>query len=154
MLDKSLVKTIVFGVVGIALVLGAGHSFLRWVFLVPGACISEGQETIPNLSGTKIEIVYVNCDTLAKDEAINIYFSPANTQTGSWFAKGQSRRALVFSYDPGRPDNSVPSITHPADSAILISIPEVSSVSRQDRSWRGMSIEYAIGKVDYAANPK
>ena len=137
MLNKNRLKTIAFIVAGIALVLGAGYSFLRWVGIIdPGACISEELQTIPNLSGTKIEIVYVNCDTLAKDEAVNIYFSPVNAQTGSWFAKEQNRRTLVFSYDPGGPDNLLPSVTHPSGSTILISIPEVSSVIDPGEVWQ------------------
>ena len=151
MLNKNRLKTIAFIVAGIALVLGAGYSFLRWVFAAdPDACISKGLQTIPDLSGAKIEIVYVSCDTLAKEEETDVYLSPVTAQGTPGLKNG---RTLVFSYDPVGSDNSVPSITNPSDSTILITVPEVSSVIHQDRSWRGMSIEYAIGK-DYSANPK
>jgi hypothetical protein len=151
MANRKLVKTMVLCVVGIA----AGYAILRLSGIIdPGACISEQLQTVPNLSGTRIEIVYTNCDILAKSEAISVYFSRATAQGESWLARWMNRRTLVFRYDPGRPDNPLPSVTHPSKSKILISVPEVSSVAYQNRIWRDISIEYAIGKVYYPMKPK
>jgi len=132
-------------------VFGAGYAFLRFVGLAdPNACISENRMTIPDLSGIKVEVVDTNCDILAKQESIDVYFSQAKQK--SWFAKLRNHRELVFSYDPGRPDDPLPTITHSSDSTILISVPEISSVIRQSRNWEKISIAYDLGKVDYPAN--
>ena len=75
---KKVAKTILVGVAGILTVSGAGYVFLRLAGIIdPGACITERMKTVPNLSGAKVEIIYTNCDTLAKDEAVSIYFSRA-----------------------------------------------------------------------------
>jgi|SRR5580704_2625742 hypothetical protein len=144
---------LVTGVACVAAVLGGGYVVLRLVGVVePNACISEQRMSIPDLSGTKVEVVYTNCDTLAKDESISIYLSRAKRE--SWFAKWWDHRVLVFRYDPGRSDSPLPSITRASDSSILISIPEVSSVAHQSRNWENISIAYNLGKVDYPATPR
>jgi hypothetical protein len=135
-------------------VLSVGYVFLRLVGVSePNACLSEQRITIPDLSGTKVkvEVVYTNCDTLAKDESISVYL---RAKRESWVAKWWNHRALVFRYDSGRSDNPLPSITRPSDSTILISIPEVSSVTHQSRNWENISIAYNLGRVDYPANPR
>ena len=139
----------------ILLLLGALYITLRTVGIMdPNACISETKGIITDLSGATFEIIYTNCDTLAKDEAISVFISQSAVSRDSWFAKWRSRRSLVFRYDPGRPDNPLPRITNPSRSTILISVPEVSSIIYQNQRWQDMSIEYAIGKVDYPKKPK
>jgi hypothetical protein len=148
---KKLAKTILVSIVGLVVVLGAGYALLR----IAGTndsdgCISEEMMTIPDLAGVKAEVVYTNCDTLVKDEAVKVYFSRAAVKGESWLAKWRNRRTLVFWYDPGGrafPDMPLPLITHPSPSTILISVPEVSSVAYKSRKWENMSIDYAIGKV-------
>jgi hypothetical protein len=150
MTTRKLAKTIGVGVIGVVVLWGAWQAVLRFTGLNdPNACISEQLKTIPDLSGTKVDIVYTNCDTLAKQEDVSVYFSPAVVKGKSWFAKWTNRRTLVFRYDPGRPDNPLPSITHPSQSTILISIPEVSSIFYQNRKWENISVNYEIGRVDY-----
>jgi hypothetical protein len=150
MTTRRIAKTIGIGVIGMVILWGAWRAFVRFTGRDDsGACISEQLKTIPDLSGAKVEIVYTNCDTLAKQEDVSVYFSPADQREKPWFAKWTNQRTLVFRYDPGRPDNPLPSITRPSQSTILISIPEVSSISYQNRKWKSMSINYGIGKVDY-----
>ena len=147
---RKIAKMILVCVVGVIVLWGAWRTFVRLTGVDdPNACISEQLKTIPNLSGAKIEIVYTNCDTLAKQEDVSVYFSPAAVKEKSWFARWSHRRTLIFRYDPDRSDAPLPSITNPSQSTILISIPEVSSVSYQNRKWKSMSINYEIGKVDY-----
>jgi hypothetical protein len=154
MTTKTVKKLVVTLSGVILLLLGVGYVILRAVGIVdPNACISETKGTIPDLSGARVEIIYTNCDTLAKDEAISVFISSAISRD-SWFAKWRSRRSLVFRYDPGRPDNPLPHITNPSRSTILISVPEVSSIIYQNQRWRDMSIDYAIGKVDYPTKAK
>ena len=144
---KKVAKTTLISIVVIVAVLSAGYAFLRSIGIIePNACISEQRMTIPELSGARVELVQTNCDTLAKDEAISIYFSRSAVKGDSWFARWRNHRALVFRYDPGRSDNPLPSITNSAHSTILISVPEVSSAIYQSGSWENISIAYKIGK--------
>jgi len=130
----------------------AGYFFIRQIDKPePNECISEERMTIPDLSGTKIEVVYTNCDTLVKTESISIYFSQAKRPSGQ---RGRDHRALVFSYDPMRYNSPLPSITRPSRSTILISIPEVSSVLHQSRNWEDVSVAYNLGRVVYPSNLK
>lgn len=153
--NKKLLKALSFADLGIVVVLGAGYAILRLAGIIdPAFCISEDLQPVPRLSEAKVEIVYTNCDTLAKDEAISVYFSRPTVQGESRVSTWLNRRTLIFRYDPGRSDNPSPSITHSSKSTILISVPEVSSVIYQNRAWRGMSIEYAIGKVYCPPNPQ
>jgi hypothetical protein len=137
-------------------VLGAGYGLLRVTGIIdPDACISETMMTIPDLSGVEVEVVYVNCDTLAKEEAVSVYFSPSAMKRAPWFRRWMYRKTLVFRYDPsGRADTPLPSITHPSQSTILISIPRVSSIFYQNQRWENMSINYDIGRVDDPAASK
>jgi hypothetical protein len=155
MTTRRIGKTIGIGAISVLILWGAWRAFLRFTGVNdPNACISEQLKTIPDLAGARVEIVYTNCDTLAKQENVSVYFSPAAVKGKSWFTKWTNRRALVFRYDPGRPDNPLPSITRPSQSTILISIPEVSSISYQNRKWANMSVNYDIGRVDYPAAAK
>jgi len=151
MLGKS-ARTMMIGAAFVILPLAAVYTSLR-LSDDPSACISEDKTTIPDLDGVRIDVVYTNCDTLAKDESISLYFSRSAVKD-SWFARWRNRRALIFRYDPGRPDNPLPSITHPSPSKILIAVPEVSSIQYQTQKWQGVSIGYQIGKVYYPAAQK
>jgi hypothetical protein len=155
MTTRAVAKAIGVGVIGIVILWGVSRAVLRFT-RVDGlnACTSEQLKTIPDLSGTRVDIIYTNCDTLAKQEDVSVYFSPATMEGKSWFAKWTNRRTLIFRYDPGRPDNPLPSIKHLSQSTMLISIPEVSSIFHQNRKWANMSVNYDIGRVDYPAASK
>jgi hypothetical protein len=112
------------------------------------ACSSEALQVV-NLSGVRIEVEGSSCDLIAKDEAVNVYAMRASEKE-TWPSSNWSRhRTLIFSYDPGRDDNPLPSITRSSQSAILIAIPEVSSIRVQNHEWESLSISYEIGKVYY-----
>jgi hypothetical protein len=115
--------------------------------LLPGVCMTEELKTIANLSGMKVEVIYTNCDTLAKEDSVSVYVSKAHDGGESWFARWSNQRTLIFSYVPGR--SNTPSIKLSGDERILISIPDVSSIYFQGRKWRNMSIEYNIGRIYY-----
>ena len=152
---KKIAKAIGISVVSVVILWGAWRVVLRFTGLGDrDACISEQLETIPNLAGAKVEVVYTNCDTIAKQEDVSVYFSPVTVKEKSWFAKWTNHRTLIFRYDPGRPDNPLPSITRSSQSTILISIPDVSSISYQNRKWENMSVNYEIGRVDYPSATK
>lgn|GEM_PF-2896788 len=118
------------------------------------ACQTETRQRIDDPSGFVFEVVDESCDTLAKDEAISVYARKAVSK-GTWgFFGWRNQRTLLFRYDPGRPDNPLPSIKHPSQTTILISIPEVSSIVYQNRKWENMSVNYEIGRVDYPSATK
>lgn len=111
---------------------------------IPGACLSDQLENLPDVSGLRLEVEYTNCDTLAKDEAVSVYVSEAHQG-----ARDSNRRTLVFRYDPGGVQNQPPAITASGNHRILISVPEVSSISVQRRKWREVAIDYNIKKNMY-----
>jgi hypothetical protein len=149
MTNKKVVKKAVAYCAGIAVALGTVYAIFVAVLKIPGACITEEMRTIPNLSGMKFEVTYTNCDTIAKDEAVRVYVSRAAVPGESLLARWSNRKTLLFRYDPERYDSPLPSIVVPSNDRILISIPEVSSVSLKNRKWRNVSIDYNIGHIDY-----
>jgi hypothetical protein len=112
-------------------------------------CQAEERLKIDDPAGFRFEVEYKSCDTLAKEEFISVYATKVPSKTARLFSKWRDQRTLLFRYDPGRWDNPLPSITRPSQSEILISIPEVSSIGYQNREWEKMSVNYAIGRVDY-----
>lgn len=105
------------------------------------ACLSEQWENVPNVAGLRFEVEYKNCDTLAKDEAVSVYV--VETQQD---ASDKNGRSLVFRYDPGGIHNQLPKITASGSHKVLISVPEVSSVTVQRRNWRDVAIDYNIAR--------
>ena len=118
------------------------------------ACSTEERFKTVDPSGITFEVEDTCCDTLAKDEHIRLYATKV-TPKGAWGFWGlRNRRTLLIEYDPGRFDNPLPSINHPSQTTILISIPEVSSIVYQNRKWENMSVNYEIGRVDYPSATK
>ena len=113
------------------------------------SCGSEETLKVEELTGLRFEVTYLNCDTLAKDEAIRVYVKDTTLDGGWFFSKWRNQRTILFRYDPGRWDSPLPKITRPSQSTILISVPEVSSIDYQNRAWANMSVSYQIGQVDY-----
>ncbi|MGC2161883.1 MAG: hypothetical protein WA634_08250 [Silvibacterium sp.] len=142
--NKPVVWIVTVGSVVALLGLVAAGMFIR-----SSACLTltDVKLTVANLPAVDFEVTDVDCDTLAKDEAVRIYASRAGS--GALFAQWFRSKTLLFRYDPGRPDNPLPLIRATGRSQILISIPEVSSIDVQRKSWNGLSIAYDIGKVDY-----
>ncbi len=113
------------------------------------ACGTEEKLKVEELSGLRFEVTYLSCDTLAKDEAIRVYAETTALDRAWFFPIWRNQRTLLFRYDPERPDSPLPTITRPSQSTILISVPEVSSISYQNRKWANMSVNYDIGRVEY-----
>src|SRR5579862_1711015 len=110
----------------------------------PGNCISQQMMTNPDLAGVKVEVVYTNCDTFAKDESVKVYFARAGVKGVSWFARWRRHTTLVFWYDPGgRAKTPLPTITSTSPSTILISTPVARDVLYESRTWEEVSINYA-----------
>jgi hypothetical protein len=105
-----------------------------------------------DLPGVRFEVESASCDLIAKDEVVNVYAMKATGKRLWPFSNWGRDRTLIFRYDPGRDDDPLPSITRPYQSAIHISIPEVSSIAVQNRQWENMSISYEIGKIYYPAS--
>jgi hypothetical protein len=145
-------RTVIF-IVGTVLSIAA--IFVVFRFAVSRlTCQTEERLKIDDPAGFRFEVEYKSCDTLAKDEAISVYATKIAPKGAGLFSSWRDRRTLLFRYDPGRWDNPLPSITRPSQSAILISIPEVSSIGYQNREWEKMSVNYAIGRIDYPTPSK
>ncbi len=117
-------------------------------------CQTEERLKIDDPAGFRFQVEYKSCDTLAKEETISIYATKIASKGAGLFSRWRDQRTLLFRYDPGRWDNPLPTITRPSQSEILISLPEVSSIEYQNREWEKMSINYAIGRVDYPTASK
>jgi hypothetical protein len=139
--------TALLGAAFVILVPHGRVAVLRTLFR--GVCMSEDRMTISNLEGMEFKTIYTNCDTLAKDEEISVYVSKSATSRESLFTRWLNRKTLIFSYDPGRYDNPLPSIQATGNDRILITVLRVSSINLQNRKWRNVSINYDIGHIDY-----
>jgi hypothetical protein len=116
------------------------------------ACHTEEKLRIEDKpAGLTFEVEDTTCHVLAADESVSVYARRAIPERSSIFSRWDNQRTLLFRYDPGKWDNPLPSITRPSQSTVLISVPEVSSIDRQDRQWNSLSIMYDIGRVDYPA---
>ena len=139
----------------VAAVLSIAAIFMVFRFSVSRfTCEGEERLKIDDPAGFRFEVEYKSCDTLAKDEAIGVYATNTAPQGFRLLSRWRDQRTLLFRYDPGRWDNPLPSITRPTPSAILISVPEVSSIEYQNREWEKMSVNYLIGHVDYPTASK
>jgi hypothetical protein len=153
--DNGVKHTTIY-VLWAVVVLGGIYTTLTAIRFVGNriACHTERKLKIEDPSGFIFEVEDTTCHTLASDENVRVYVRKA-TPTGTWaFLDRRTHRTLLFRYDPGRWDNPLPTITRPSQSTILISIPEVSSIVEQSRTWENMSVDYHIGRVDYPAPSK
>lgn len=115
--------------------------------LTAWACTSESKGGLSNVSGWDLDIEYTACDLLAKEEAISVYatpYRPGGSQH-SWFRK----RTLLFRYDPAGPDELLPGFESAGADRILISVPEVSSISVQQHVLGKTTVNYHIGRIVY-----
>jgi hypothetical protein len=130
----------------LACIFGVPSVFIYLFFVVPvtgwnpfDACTTETRSKIFNLSGFDFEISETDCDLIAKDESITVSVSKA----------GGNRKTPLIKYTPVGWPNTLPSIAVPDHDKFLISIPKVSSVFFERRKWKTISIDYAIGHIDY-----
>ncbi len=102
-----------------------------------------------SLKKLDVELIYTSCDTLAKDESISVYLLKAGANKRPAPLRWLSEKTLVFQYDPALVDGPLPLIRETSDGAISISVPRVSSVLLQERTWENKPIRYQIGQIDY-----
>ena len=119
-----------------------------WAAVYRAVNYSETKLDLSDVSGADIEVVYTNSDSLAKQEGISVYISKASKGKAAWVGKAFRRKVLLFKYDPGSPDEALPSIISPAVNRLVISVPRVSSISFQRKQWNGISVAYQIGRID------
>lgn len=122
---------------------------LLWAVVYRAVNYSETKMALSDVSGTDIEVVYTNSDALAKEENISVYVCAASRGKTAWLRKAFRRKALLFRYDPGSPDDPLPTITSPARNQLVISLPRASSISVRRAQWNGVSVAYEIGRIDY-----
>lgn len=146
----SLRKALAFFAIAIFLLVAA-YVFLAGTGKVPwpSSRFTETKMKIANLSGGDFEVDYTNSDLLAKEEFISVYVSKAEANTGSLLSKWFPRKTLLLRYDPGNADAPLPSISASGPNRISVSIPRVSSIIFQSRTWGQVSIDYEIEHVDY-----
>jgi len=138
-------------VVGGVTLLAMAYLFLAYIGAVPApsTCTSETKETLTSVLGGDFEIVYTNCDALAKEEFVSVYVSKARGNRNPLLARLSGKKTLLFRYDPAIPNSPLPLVTASGPNRILISIPRVSSILFQGRNWEQVSVDYDIGHVDY-----
>lgn len=90
-----------------------------------------------------------DCDVIAKEEFVEIYVRKRATGLDSPLSPLRNRRVLLLRYDPWSWDSPLPSITASGTHEIAISVPRVSEVIAEQRNWRGLSIKYDIGHIEY-----
>jgi hypothetical protein len=136
---------------GAIVLLGVGYVFLASIGMAPTPYtrMTETRMKIRNLSGEDFEVTYTNSDSLAKEEFVSVYVSKAGVNGESWVAKWFRNKTLLFRYDPAMWNSPLPAISVSGPNRILISIPRISSIIFQRRSWGNVSIDYEIGQIDY-----
>lgn len=113
--------------------------FILLMLMLP-ACITEPRGKVSDLSGHDFEISDTNCDTLAKDDAINVFASKT----------GKGDKTLVFKYDPGGPMGDVaPQIRLIGPNKIRISVTKIASIFSWRAQLEDLYVVYDIGKIEY-----
>ena len=124
-----------------------------WVahrFVVNFGCETQTM-AMSSLPAADVEVVYMNCDTLAKTESIDVYLMRPGGNRWPAMLRWIYGRTLVFRYDPAGingPDGPKPEVTEES-AGIHVTIPHVSSVQVEKDGWENKSIGYRIGKIDY-----
>lgn len=101
------------------------------------ACITKSRKTISDPSGYDFEITDTYCSAIAHTATAYIY---------GW-KRGERERTLLFEYDPVE-IAGLPTVQLSADK-IVITVPKVSSIFARRQTWRGMQIDYNVGRVIY-----
>jgi hypothetical protein len=128
---------------GILVLLWAAH-----IVLVKSSCTAETKMKT-SLPGEDVEVVYLSCDTLAKQDTIDVYFMKAGANKQPSLIRWLYKKTLVFRYEPALEDGPLPVIRASGRNRIVIAVPRVSSILVKFRNWRNVSIDYEIGKTEY-----
>jgi hypothetical protein len=129
---------------------------LLWVVhaaLVSSSCIAETKMRA-SFPGEDVEIVYLSCDTLAKQDTIDVYFLKAGANKQPSWIRWLYKKTLVFRYDPAFDDGPLPVFRASGPDRVLIAVPRVSSVLVKTKKWGNVSLDYEIGQTDYAGTNK
>ena len=119
-----------------------------YYLLRSSACITETKMTLTNVAGADFEVTYADCDTLAKEEFVNVYISESETSSKFFWNRWRNKKTLLFQYDPDD-SLSLPTIKTTGPKKISISVSRVSSVLVQKKQWEHLSVDYEIGSVEY-----
>lgn len=136
-------QKVLVGFTGVLVLLWAAHAVV-----VKSVCATETRMKT-SFPVADIEVVYLSCDTIAKQDSIDVYFLKAGTNKQSPLIRWLYKKTLVFRYDPAVEDGPLPVIRASGRDRIVIAVPRVSSVLLKAKSWRNVSIDYEIGKTDY-----
>jgi hypothetical protein len=129
---------------------------LLWVAyaaIVNSSCIAETKMRA-SFPGEDVEVVYLSCDTLAKQDTIDVYFLKAGANKQPSWIRWLYRKTLVFRYDPAFEDGPLPVFRASGPDWVLIAVPRVSSVLVRTEKWGDVSLDYKIGQIDYAETNK
>jgi hypothetical protein len=116
------------------------------ILLRRAVCIDDPPAEFINVAGGDFEIIQSDCDSLAKEEFVNVYVRPARANR-NFLQSLFDKKNRVFSYDPGTAENPLPTITSPAPGHVLISVRALSSVILQETHWHGLEIQYDLRNV-------
>ncbi|HEY0307014.1 MAG TPA: hypothetical protein VGB94_02535 [Acidobacteriaceae bacterium] len=122
---------------------------ISYVILRSRLNTAETVLTLTDIAEEDIEVTDNTFDGISKDEWISVYASRTRVGNKSLLYKWHQHRTEIFRYDPGRWDNPLPSIVATGPNSILISIPEVSSVTIKNKDADGLHVAYDIGHIDY-----
>lgn len=127
-----------------ALLFGGVYSCERMIR--SAAETTETVMDIPDVDGAEIHVTDTLVDAIAHYEYVSIYISRPRE---SLFTRLIHGKTLLFRYDPGSYDAPLPTITSFGSTQVEIEIPHVSSIFFQRKGWRGLTVDYQIGQIDY-----
>lgn len=136
-------KKVLIGSGAVLVLLWAAHAFVPTL-----TCASETMMRT-SLPGEDVEVVYLSCDTLAKQDTIDVYLMKTGANNQPRLIRWLYKKTLVFRYDPASDDGPLPTIRASGPNRIVIAVPRVSSVSLERHDWRNVSVDYEIGHTDY-----
>jgi hypothetical protein len=142
---KQITRLLV-GVLMILIVVSAAWFAIRWR-IREVSCGDEETLKVQELGSFRFEVTYLSCDTLAKDEAVRVY-GELNEKGNQIFARWKLKRTLLLRYDPSGKESSLPSISQPSATTILIAVPKVSSIVYQRNNFANMKVEYRFEQMD------
>jgi len=108
-----------------------------------GDCTTGTDKRIVDRSGFDFEIFTTRCSGFPSTVYRSVYAAKT----------GEKVQALLFQYHPNGND-TLPAIAVPAPDRILIVAPWLHAVVARRYQWRGVSIEYNMGKPAFWASPE
>lgn len=100
-------------------------------------CVTETKRIDRNLSGLDFEILYTNCDVLAKSEWMSVFVMKADDHD----------KTEIFNFDPIYYVDPPEIKVDPERKRILISVVATGEIFLQKSQWQDMTVDYHIGKI-------